>query len=430
MQRTYTNGLGKGKKFLVKGWVAKVRDLGNLKFFMLRDREGTLQVTAKKGVVSDGIIKEVSRLGREDCVAVTGRIVSSKQAPGGRELIPDKIEVVAKAQTPLPIDFEGKIESGFDKRFDYRFLDVRNHKVQAIFRVMDRALKHMRESFERNGFIEINTPVIQAAGAEGGSTMFPIIYYNREAFLRQSPQLYKQIMMASGLDRVYEIGPAFRAEKFHTTRHVSEFLSMDFEMAWIDSEEDVMKVLERLVVDTLRGVKKDCKKELELFQAKLKIPEIPFRRIEYEKALGMVNKKGAKLKFGDDFMDVEEKKLGEILAKKGIEWYFVTKFPSQIKPFYIMMDGKYSRGLDLAFKGLEIASGGQREHRYGVLVKVMKAKGLDPHQFKFYLDAFRFGCPSQGGVGYGMERMVQKILGLDNIKEAILFPRTPEKLVP
>jgi len=277
MQRTYTSELVNGKKALVKGWVAKVRDLGNLKFFMLRDREGMVQVTAKKGVVSDGIIKEVSGLGREDCIAVSGRIVPSKQAPEGRELIPDRIELVARAQTPLPIDFEGKIESGVDKRFDYRFLDVRNQRVQAIFRVMDRALTHLRESFERNGFIEINTPVIQAAGAEGGSTMFPVVYYNREAFLRQSPQLYKQIMMASGLDRVYEIGPAFRAEKFHTTRHVSEFLSVDFEMAWIDSEEDVMKMIENIVVDTLKGVKKSCKRELELFDARIKIPELPLK---------------------------------------------------------------------------------------------------------------------------------------------------------
>lgn len=430
MERTYSSEVAKGKKVLVKGWVAKVRDLGNLKFFMLRDREGTIQVTAKKGVVSDGIIKEISRLNREDCIAVTGTVKDAKQAPGGRELIPDKIEVVARSQTPLPIDFEGKIESGFDKRFDYRFLDVRNHRVQAIFRVRDRALKHMREAFERHGFIEINTPVIQAAGAEGGSTLFPIIYYQKEAFLRQSPQLYKQIMMASGLDRVYEIGPAFRAEKFHTTRHVSEFLSVDFEMGWIDSEEDVMKVLEKLVVETLKGIKKDCKKELEFFGAEIKIPKLPLPRIEYEKAIKMVNKKGAKLKFGDDFMDVEERKLGEILAKKGIEWYYVTKFPSQIKPFYIMMDGKYSRGFDLAFRGLELASGGQREHRPGVLIKMMKAKGLDPHQFKFYVDAFKYGCPAHAGIGFGMERMVQKLLGLDNIKEAILFPRTPEKLVP
>ncbi len=430
MERMYSKDASAGKRVLVKGWVEKVRDLGGLKFFSLRDREGSIQITAKKGMVKDEILDVFSRLNREDAVSVAGKVKHSKQAPGGKEIIPEKIEIVSKAKTPLPIDIAGKIESGFDKRFDYRFLDLRNPKVRAIFRVMDRALTSMRKSFEANGFVEINTPVIQAAGAEGGSTLFPIIYYQKEAFLRQSPQLYKQIMMASGLDRVYEIGPAFRAEEFHTTRHVSEFLSVDFEMAWIDSEEDVMRMLETIVADTLRGIKKECKEELDLFGARLKIPEIPLKRIEYEKAIDIVNRAGMKLKFGDDFMDVEEKKLGEIMAKKGHEWYFVTKFPSQIKPFYIMMDGKYSRGLDLAFRGLEMASGGQREHRYGVLLKAMKAKGLDPSNFRFYLDAFKYGMPPHGGIGFGAERMVQKILGLENIKEAILFPRTPEKLVP
>ncbi len=430
MQRTYSNEVKGGKKVLVKGWVAKVRDLGGLQFFLLRDRMGVIQITAKKGKVADKIFKLISELGREDCVAVDGKAVESRQAPGGLEIVPEKIEIISKAATSLPIDVFGKIESGKDKRFDFRWMDIRDPKLQAVFRVKSVALKYIRDYFEKAGFVEVHTPVVQAAGAEGGATMFPVIYYQREAFLRQSPQLYKQMLMASGLDRVWEIGQAFRAEKFHTSRHVSEFVSVDFEQAWIDSEHDVMLTLENMVVHSLRGIAKDCKQELKMLGKKIKIPKLPLLRLTYDEAVTMLKKSGVAMEWGDDMEDAQEKKLGEIMAKKGHEWYFITKFPSKIKPFYIMLDGKVSRGIDLDYKGMEMASGGQREHRYEVLKKVMKQKGLDPHKFEFYLDAFRYGIVPHGGIGFGVERMIEKILDLPDIKEVILFPRTPERLVP
>jgi aspartyl-tRNA synthetase len=430
MERTYSRHLKEGSKVLAKGWVAQVRDLGGVKFFLLRDREGSVQVTAKKGSVPDSMLKQVLQLGREDCVSVKGEVKQSKQAPGGMEIVPEKIQVMSKAAQPLPIETSDKIETGFDKRFDYRFIDLRNPKVQAVFRVRDVVLTKMREFFEGDGFVEVNTPVIQAAGAEGGSTLFPLIYYKSEAFLRQSPQLYKQILMSSGLDRVYEIGPAFRAEKFHTRRHVSEFVSVDFEMAWIESQEEIWNILERMAEHVFKGVIKDCKPEIKLFNAKVSVPELPMKRISYDDAIEMVSKAGKSVKWGDDFMDAEERVLGEIMAKKGHEWYFVTRFPSKIKPFYIMADGKWSHSYDMIYRGMEMSSGGQREHRPDVLVRVFKEKGLEPEKFKFYVDAFRFGMPAHGGCGFGVERLVQQMLGLDNIKEVILFPRTPERLVP
>jgi len=430
MERTYTNDLQPGKKSLVKGWVSSVRDLGGLKFVILRDREGLIQVTIKKSE-SKKILETASSLVREDCIAVTGNVKNSPQAPGGKEIIPDSLEIVSKAKTPLPIETSDKIITGLDKRFDFRFMDVRNPKVRAIFRVKDISLTKMREYFENKaGFVEVHTPIIQAAGAEGGATMFPMVYYQKEAFLRQSPQLYKQMLMASSLDRIYEIGSVFRAEKFHTRRHVSEYLSVDMEMAWIESEEDVLKIAEGLVEYTLRGMKKDCKNELEVFGANVKIPELPFKRLTYSEVLDILAKNGIKKEWGDDLDDPDEKLLGQIMEKKGHEWYFITKYPSKIKPFYIMMEGKVSRGMDLDCKGLEIASGGQREHRYEELVKVMKQKGLDPHKFEFYLSAFQYGMPPHGGFGLGSERLVQQVLGVENIKEIILFPRTPERLVP
>jgi len=445
IKRTYSRHLKTGSKALVKGWVGKVRDLGGLKFFMLRDREGSVQVTAKKGDVPAAMLNQVLSLNREDCVSVVGKVKQAKQAPGGMEIVPEKIVVVAKAGQPLPIETSDKIETGMDKRFDYRFMDLRNPKIQAVFRVRDVALTKMREFFEGDGFVEVNTPVIQAAGAEGGSTLFPLIYYKNEAFLRQSPQLYKQMLMASGLDRVYEIGPAFRAEKFHTRRHVSEFLSVDFEMAWIESQEEIWNILERMAEHVFKGVLKDCKPELKLFNAKISVPELPMKRITYDEAIDIVSKAGKQkekgcsdksnqaarpVKWGDDFMDAEERVLGEIMTKKGHEWYFVTRFPGKIKPFYIMMDGKWSHSYDMVYRGMEMSSGGQREHRPDVLVKVFRQKGLDPSKFKFYVDAFRFGMPAHGGCGFGIERLVQQMLGLENIKEVILFPRTPERLVP
>jgi len=431
MERTYTHDLEEGKKALVKGWVSQIRDLGGLKFILLRDREGTVQITIKKAEADAAILQKADSLVREDAIAVTGMVKRSHQAPGGKEMIPETLEIINGAKTPLPIETSDKIITGLDKRFDYRFMDLRNPKVRAIFRVRDISLTYMREFFERKaGFVEVHTPVIQAAGAEGGATLFPMVYYQKEAFLRQSPQLYKQMLMASSLDRIYEIGPVFRAEKFHTRRHVSEYLSVDMEMAWIDSEEDVMKVAEGLVEHTLKGIKKECKKELEVFGTEVHVPELPFKRLTYDEIIDILNKHGLKKEWGDDLDDPDEKLLGEIMHKRGHDWYFITKYPSKIKPFYIMMDGKLSRGMDLDCKGLEIASGGQREHRHDILVDVMKEKGLDPNKFEFYLSAFQYGMPPHGGFGLGSERLVQQAMGVENIKEIILFPRTPERLVP
>jgi nondiscriminating aspartyl-tRNA synthetase len=429
-ERTYTRDISPHRDVLLKGWVSQVRDLGGLKFLMLRDREGSVQVTIKKRESPPKLLKAADSLNREDCIAIHGKPKKAKQAPGGFEIIPRSIEIISKADTPLPIDIDSKIETGMDKRYDFRFMDIRNPRIQAIFRIRDRVMARMREYFENQGFVEINTPVIQAAGAEGGSTLFPIVYYQKEAFLRQSPQLYKQMIMASGLDRVYEIGPVFRAEKFHTRRHLSEYVSVDFEMAWIESEEDVMKVLEEMVHHTIKGVKKDCRSEFDAIGTVPVVPEIPFRRFTYDDVLNAIARKGTRIEWGEDLDDPSEKLFGEIQQKKGNEWYFITKYPSKIKPFYIMLDGKLSRGIDLDYKGMEMASGGQREHRYDVLRKVMKEKGLDPHKFEFYLNAFRYGQPPHGGIGFGSERLVQQMINAENIKEIVLYPRTPERLVP
>lgn len=416
-------------KTVVKGWVDSIRELGGLKFFIVRNKDGHTQVVVKKGVVKEELFDLVSKMHREDCVIVKGNFAESKQAPGGKELVPESIEVVNKADVPLPIE---PGESNKDKRLDYRYMDLRDQKVLAIFKVRAEVLRLIREYYTKNGFFEVQTPVIQAAGAEGGAELFPIIYYGKEAFLRQSSQLYKQMLMASGLDKIWEVGQNFRSEKSHTRKHVSEITIVDAEISWVESEEDAMKVVEGLVHYVLKEVSKNCKEQLNILDVKVKVPELPFPRLHYDEVLKMLQNtdSGKHLKWGDDFADAEERVVGEIMSKKGHELYFFTKYPSQIKPFYIMMDGKYSRGFDLDFKGMEITSGGQREHRADELVKVMKSKGLDPHKFEFYLSAFKIGQPPHAGFGLGADRLVQQILNLPDIKEVILFPRTVERLVP
>ncbi len=421
MEQTYSKELRPDTKAKVKGWVDNIRKMGNIQFLTVRDREGLVQVIAKKEDVSSLVFSEISKLGKEDCVEVEGNVVKSKIAKLGYEIIPTSVKVLAVAEKPLPMDKH--IESWKDTRFDYRFMDLRRPEVQKIFLVRHKVMEFAHEFFRKSGFIEIHTPVIQAAGAEGGANLFKFSYYGKEAYLRQSPQLYKQMMMASGLDKVYEIGQAFRAEKFHTRRHISEFMSLDFEMAWIDSEEDVLNVLERMVVHIMKGLKSDGLPDIE-------IPELPFKRVTYEEVIKTLNKAGMHKKFGDDLEDAEEAKFAELMKHKGCDIYFITKYPSSLKPFYIMMDGEISRGIDLDYKGLELASGGQREHRHDVLAKVMKEKGLNPKDFEFYLNAFKYGMPPHGGIGFGVDRFVKQLMNLSDVQEAILFPRTPEKLVP
>ncbi|MBN2102300.1 MAG: aspartate--tRNA(Asn) ligase [Candidatus Aenigmarchaeota archaeon] len=422
MGRIYIDDAKAGEDVVFKGWVERVKELGKMNFLVLRDRSGSIQITAKKGEVPDNVLDMIPKLNRETCIAVNGKVVESKFAKSGIEMIPTEITIVGNAETPLPLDFSGKIDSEKDTRFNYRYMDLRNNETQKIFHIRSRIIQLFREYFVKEGFIEIHTPVIQAAGAEGGSTLFKFDYYGKEAYLRQSPQLYKQMMMASGLDRIFEIGQVFRAEKFHTRRHLSEYLSTDFEMAWINDENDVMEMLEGMVKYTFEGLKKDG--------LDVTVPDYKFPRLTYTEILEMLKKEGIDLEWGEDLGDPQEAKLGEIMEKQGKDWYFITKYPSKIKPFYIMLEDKLSRGLDLDYKGMEMASGGQREHRFDVLVKVMKEKGLNPEDFTFYTDAFRWGMPPHGGIGFGTERLVMQILKLANVQEAILYPRTPDMLTP
>jgi len=417
-----------GDEVIVSGFAADAKAMGKIAFITLRDRSGTVQVVATP---ENPQFKDIGSIVKESIVTIIGTVKASKLKSGGKELQLKQFEVVTPANPNLPIDFSGKIATVLDKRLDHRILDLRNPKILAIFKIRSRVNMATREFLIKEGFIEMQTPKIISAGAEGGATLFPVVYYDKKAFLSQSQQLYKQMMLAAGFEKVFEIGPTFRAENSHTTRHMTEFTHFDFEMAYIDSEDDVLKVMERMFVHVMKDVEKNCADEIKTLGITLDIPALPFPRVPYKECVEMLNKEGSKIKFGEDVGSEDEKKLGELVKKKyKNSAYFLTKWPTKVRAFYIMSEGEVCKGFDFMYRGLELSSGGQREHRIELLKQQMKDRGMNPDNFEFYLDAFKYGIPPHGGFGIGVDRMVQMICQLDNIREAVLFPRDPERIQP
>ena len=416
----------------VGGWVQDVRNLGGISFITMRDRDGTYQVTMPKKKIDPELFAMLTGLSRETVVRIEGEVKESNQTATGWEIIPSAAEVISAAAVPLPLGVVDKVNVEMDTRLNHRFMDLRKPEVRAIFELKSIMVELIEEAVRSNGFRQVYTPKIGAAGAEGGAELFRVQYFDRPAYLAQSPQLYKQILMSTGLDRVFEIGPAFRAEQSNTNRHVTEFISFDGEMSWIENEEEVMAMIEEVIDHVLRGLKERGAKQLEVLGKEINVPARPYPILTYSECLSIVQEAGLPLKEGDDLGTEGEKIVGERMAEKGCDLYFIAEYPEEAKPFYIMeKDGTpYSFSFDLDYKGQEICSGGQREHRYDVLVARMQKKGLDPEDFEFYLEAFRYGMPPHGGWGIGMERLLVKALDLPNIREAILFPRDPARLTP
>jgi aspartyl-tRNA synthetase len=424
-----------GQQVTVGGWVQDLRNLGGISFLQLRDRDGVIQVTTLKKR-SKELFDLVASLSRESVLLVTGTVKESKEARAGFEVLPDNIVMLNKAETPLPLGVIDKVGADLDTRLNNRFLDLRKEGIRAIFQIEAKAIEGIRGFLVSEGFVEVSTPKIVAAGAEGGSTLFPIKYFDRSAYLAQSPQLYKQNLMATGLDRIYEIAHAYRAEASDTIRHIAEFISLDVEMAFIESSEDVMAVAEGIVVSSLEHVRDRAQDELQKLGVKIEQPMTPFPRVKYKEAVEIVKAAGLRIEHGDDLGTEGEKALGEAMKReKNCELYFITEFPTALKrgTFYAKRsdeDPETTGYFDLDYKGQEIVSGGQREHRYNVLVEQMRENNLNLESFDFYLKAFRFGMPPHGGFGFGVERYVQKMLDLPNIREAVLYPRDRSRLVP
>jgi nondiscriminating aspartyl-tRNA synthetase len=408
----------------LRGWVQELRDLGKVKFIVLRDKTGILQIVVKGEEISFSF-KELSK---EDYVEISGKLIDSKQAPNGKELIPDAIKVISKSEQPTPIDLSEKIETGLDKRIDWRFLDMRKPKSIAIFQLQSELIKNMVDFMHSKGFTRIFSSKIVGSPTEGGTEYFPIVYFDREAFLAQSPQFYKELSLMSGLDRVYEIGMVYRAEPHHTSRHLCEYVSFDYEMV-ADTMEEIMSMEEELLRHTFEKIKKDCKNILELYNIKLEFPKsIP--RVHFNDAVKIVEKMGVKTEPGD-LTPAGERALSEWTKKeKKSDFVFLYGFPWKHKVFYAKkMPNGDAESFDLLYKGLEITSGGRREENAIMRIKNMKEKGLKPEQFD-HLRFFKYSVPPHGGLAIGIERFTQLILNLENIREASLTPRDPTRLTP
>ncbi|WP_136717934.1 aspartate--tRNA(Asn) ligase [Halorientalis salina] len=431
--RTYTADAEPGDDVTVAGWVHEIRDLGGIAFIIVRDTTGKIQVKFEKDEMDDDLVETGLDVHRESVVAVTGAVEEEERAPTGVEIVPESVEVVAEADPELPLDPSGKVDAELPTRLDNRTLDLRKDEVKAIFEIRAEALRAVREQFRDLGSTEINTPKIVATGTEGGTELFPITYFGQEAFMNQSPQLFKQLMVGSGLERVFEIGPIFRAEEHNTPRHLNEATSIDFESAFYDHTE-AMDACEAVVQAAYEGVAENCQEQLEALDLadEFEAPEGDFPRISYEDALDRINATGEldePLVWGDDLSTEAEHALGQDVG----EHYFITDWPSEIKPFYIKDhddDAEVSTGFDMMHPSMELVSGGQREHRYDRLVEGFEQQGLDPEAFEYYTKMFKYGMPPHAGWGLGGERLIMTMLGLGNIREAVLFPRDRQRLSP
>jgi len=427
--RRYTDELSAandGEQVCIAGWVHEKRDLGGVFFLIIRDLKGLAQVTLHRGNVDAELFRRVKRVPRESVVAIEGRVKSEEKAPAGYEIIPERMEVLSEASPVLPLDTTDKVVAELDTRLDARFMDLRRERVKHIFIIRSLVLKAIRDFFDEHGFIEINTPKVVSAATEGGTALFPISYFEREAFLNQSPQLYKQMLMASGFDRVYEIAPIFRAEEHDTTRHLNEATSVDIEVAFA-TMEDVMAMLEELIAFVYARIADYP--GLSRLGVELEVPKLPFKRITYDEATEMLSESGERIEWGEDLSTSAEQMLGEMIG----EHYFITNWPSAIKPFYAQPSAHRSDicdAFDLMHPRLELASGSQRVHSYELLKSKIESKGLSADSFEFYLEAFRYGMPPHAGWGLGVERLLMSMLEIGNIREVVLFPRDRRRLVP
>jgi aspartyl-tRNA synthetase len=415
------------KEVVLAGWVHDVRVLGGISFLLLRDMDGIVQVTAPKAKAPPEILREIGTLHQEDVVAVKGIVVSSKIAKRGIEVIPSELEVLNRSETPLPLDPRGVQNTLLDTRLNWRVLDFRSEESNAIFKIQSKILRCFREFFGQRGFVEIQPPVIIASASEGGAELFPLKYFEKEAYLAQSPQLYKQ-MCAIAFEKVFAVLPVFRAEKFEQPTHLNEVRQMDVEEAFA-TDADVMKRLEEFLKNCIETIGESCAGELNRLGHKLGSVKLPLKRVPYHDAIGLLQKHKEEIASGMDFSKTQEKKLTELVGEKA---YFITDWPVELKAFYAMPDsnGRTCRAFDLIYDGLEIASGTQRIHLPELLTRQLRLKGLNPDGFRFYVDAFRYGAPYHSGWSIGLERLTMKITGRENIREATMFPRDRNRIAP
>ncbi len=419
-----------GETVTIAGWAQTLRLQRAMQFVIVRDHTGAVQVTHRR----DGTALEsaLDGLTAESAVRITGRVQANPVVSlGGLEIIPEKVTVENQAETPLPIDGH----TGPEGRLDWRFLDLRRRPAaRLVFEVQTTVERAMREFAFAEGCTEMHTPKLMGTASESGAEVFEVGYFGRPAYLAQSPQFYKQMAIAGGVDRVFEVGPVFRAEPSFTSRHATEFTGVDVELAWIDSVEDVMSFEERMLAHVLSAVAAAHGPAIEEhFKTEVTVPRVPFPRLTLAEALAL-SRTSAPDSGRDDLDPAGERAVSaRILAETGHEFVFVTEYPASVRPFYHLRPaGKphLTASFDLLWKGLEITTGAQREHRYDVLLAQAASKGLSPDPMRWYLDCFRYGCPPHGGFGLGLGRLVMALLDLDSIRDATFLFRGPNRLIP
>lgn len=416
-----------GKEVIIVGWVSSIREHSNVKFLTLNDRFGNIQVILKKNEYPASLTSEIPKIKEHASIAIRGKVRSEPKAPNGIEIIPVEFKILSLANKNSPIVIQSRKGIGIDTRLDLRAIDLRRPYLQSIFSIRYTVLNSCREFLRKEGFIEVNTPKIIATATEGGATLFPIFYYDREAFLTQSPQLYKE-QLTMAFENVFEIGPIFRAEPSRTNRHLSEATSIDIEKAYAEYNE-VMEILESMIHYVWDEVKDKNKSNLQYLKIKLPDISFPFQRYRYSDLIEKLQNVGESIEWGDD---ISQQRLRN-LHDKGIKnFYFIIDWPTSIKPFYVKpkSTGTECESFDLMYENLELSSGSTRIHDKSELVERMKKQGLNIDAFDFHLRVFDYGMPPHAGFGLGLERLLMSICGVDNIRDVVLFPRDIDRLSP
>ena len=437
MKRIYINELNKyfNNEVTISGVIDKIRNMQYVQFIILRDITGKVQITIEKNEKNCQLNKLVDTLTNESTIKVKGNIIENENVKlGGMEIIPTDITITSICKEELPFNYKDSKSTLLDTRLNYRFLDLRNEKNLLLYQVQTCLINSMRNYLLDNKFIEIHTPKLIGAASESGSEVFELNYFDRKAYLAQSPQFYKQMAICGGLEKVFEVAPAFRAENSNSFRHATEFTSFDVELAYIDSYEDLLDLEEDMIITGLTSVKNNYGDSIkELFNVEINVPTKPFPRIKLEDLYKELEiKYNFKMNYEDvGDMNSESEKLASkyIMEKYGHEFVFITDFSAKKRAFYHMRDNGIPLGADLIWKGCEITTLAQRENRYDILVEQAKEKGLT-NDVKFYLDFFKYGCPPHGGFAIGVDRITMLLLGLPSLKETMFVFRGPNRLEP
>jgi len=437
MERVHISEIKKyvGQQVKIAGFVQIIRDQGSIKFLIIRDISGIIQVVITKA--SAEAMATAESLSLESVVEIIGLAKEEKQAPDGIEIAAENISVLSLAspELPIPVNEKGQEETDIQKRLDWRWLDLRKPEKSLIFKVWTLMEQSFREYWTQNGYIEIHSPKFMSTPSESGAELFEVKYFDRKAYLAQSPQFYKQMAIAAGFEQVFEIGPVFRANQSFTSRHDTEFTGYDSEISFIESHQEVMQEESKIIQYILKRIKERYGKEiLALYGRDLIVPAIPFPQVTMEQAKEILKKLGIPSEKDGDLSPEEERKLSEyIMEKEGHEFVFVTEYPIEVRPFYHMRlkeNPKLTKSFDLLWNGLEITTGAQREHRYDILVTQAEEKGLRLEPIQFYLNFFKYGCPPHGGFGLGPSRMLMKMFNVGNVREVTYLYRGVKRLEP